>query len=93
MNIHIYSPQCWMARTVGYCTTCCRRRRRLVFLYEWHPSKTVCGGCGYVWEPEVGRHRCGKRKRKANRETVRQSWPDAKRLGDAIRELVATFPE
>ena len=91
MSVHIYRPTAWRARTTQHCTTCRQRRRFVVRLYEWHPSRWTCGGCGYTFTSGEGRAWAGKAERQRERERVKAEWPTIKRLGEVVRNLCAVI--
>lgn len=89
--IHIHRPQCWMVRTVRYCSTCKRRRRFVVHLYEWYAPYWDCGGCGYRFCADSGRLRAGKRERAKRRQFVWETWPLLPGLSVAIEQMRSTW--
>jgi len=74
------------ARTIRPCTTCRRRRRFIVMLYEWYESRFVCGGCGHTFVSGEGRVKTGKREREKRRQWVAAQWP---RVGSLPRLIAA----
>ena len=85
--VHVHRPCSWQGRAIRRCTTCKRRRRFLVLIFEWYTASWFCGGCGY--EFNEGRRPAGKKRRAANRERVKERWPKVPRLVDAIDTMVA----
>ena len=86
-HIHIYRPERWQGRAVRYCTTCRRRRRFIVRLYEYHPGEWICGGCGYQFTSGEGRNHAGAKERLRMREWVKDKWPTCGRLNAVVRRM------
>jgi len=86
-TIRIYRPPYLLARTVRRCTTCKRRRRFLVRLFEWYPAQWICGGCGYVFVSGEGRSQSSRKRREKHRQYVREKWPRVGRLAEVVKRL------
>lgn len=89
-TVHIHQPTAWLGRAVRHCTTCRTRRRFVVAVYEYYPTRWTCGGCGHVFDGGT-REYSGKQKRAIRRTWVAQQWPIVPRLIEAIRAMTRTF--
>jgi len=78
--LHIHRPPHELARAVRRCTTCRRRRRFVVKLFEWYDSDWICGGCGHLFTSGSGRVRSRPADCSRRISFVREFWPKAKRL-------------
>lgn len=87
-TVHIHSPPYKLARKIRRCTTCKRRRRFLVKVYEYYAAESICGGCGHEFVSGEGRTWSSQRCRSSRRAFVRESWAKAKRFDEAIRDLL-----
>lgn len=47
--VHVYAPEGDAFALVIDCPTCCRQRRALGRMYEWHGAWVTCAGCGDEW--------------------------------------------
>jgi hypothetical protein len=90
-NVHIYSPQRWLGRTVDFCGTCRCRRRFIVAHFQWNSSVWICGGCGHQWASGEGRYNNGKTQREKNRRWVSQTWPSIVTSAEAVQNMSSTF--
>ena len=86
-KLHIYKPKAWEGRTIHYCTTCRKRRRFIVRMFEYYPSWWQCGGCGYTFVSGEGRMAEGKKSRERTRSWVKRSWKNCHKLDIASAEL------
>ncbi len=85
--IHIHQPAEWLGRTTRHCTTCRQRRRFIVRLYEYYPSRWICGGCGYTFTSGEGRSQAGAAERRRQRKWVKDTWKMVGGLPETVRRL------
>ncbi len=93
MTIHINRPQVWLGRTVDHCTTCRRRRRFIVRLFEWYSSRWICGGCGHEFVSGEGRVRSAKTACADRRTLVKTTWPNVPNKDEALRTMLDALSE
>lgn len=54
-TVHIHAPKCETTIRTLKCSTCKKRRRMVVDMYEWYDPTATCGTCGETW---TGGERC-----------------------------------